>query len=80
MRGRSDAPRKKLRPSPNFTFVPLAVGNPFLARSPSTITSLPIGKSVFRRPRRTSAFGAPASIAQLTTLPSGPVTSMCSHP
>src|SRR5439155_19134818 len=40
--GGSDAPRKKLRPSANITLVPLAVGDPFLARYPSTITSLPI--------------------------------------
>ena len=33
-------------------------------------TSLPIGKSACRRPLRRSEFGLPASIAQLTTLPS----------
>ena len=42
----SDAPRKKFRPSANFTLVPLAVVAPLLERYPSMISSLPIGKSV----------------------------------
>ena len=47
-----------------------------LGRYPLTTTSLPIGKSVFRTPRLRSAFGPAVSIAQLTTFPSAPLTSM----
>src|SRR5204863_6156406 len=63
-------PMKKFRPSLNFTVLPLALGVPFLARNPLMRTSLPMTKSVLRRPFLNSAFGLPASIAQFTAFPS----------
>src|SRR2546425_1891265 len=71
-----EEPRKKFRPLGIFTVRPFAVCEPSLARKPSTIISMPAGKSVFLSPRRKSALGAPASIAQFTTFPSASLTSM----
>src|SRR5262245_12852567 len=71
---------KKLRPSARVTVRPFAFAVPFFARKPVITTSSPAGKSVFLSPRFKSALGAPASIAQLTTLPSGSLTSTYSHP
>jgi hypothetical protein len=40
---------------------------------------VPTGSEAFVKPRRSRAFGAPASIIQLSTLPSGFFTSMWIH-
>src|ERR1019366_4479914 len=71
-----DEPANRFRPSGNCTLVPLTVAEPRLARKPLTSSSTPVGKSVLRRPRRRSAFGAPNSTAQFVTFPSSPFTSM----
>src|SRR6266849_4606279 len=75
-----DEPTKKSRPSANLTVLPFTVGEPPLARNPSTTISVPNAKSVFRKPRLISAFGGPNSTAQFTTVPSEPFTSMKIHP
>jgi hypothetical protein len=52
---------------------------PERARNPLTVTSVPGLISVFDQPARSSAFGAPISKRQVTTLPSVPFESMKSH-
>ena len=43
------------------------------------VTAVPALISLFDQPARNSAFGAPISNRQGTTLPSGPLASMKSH-
>jgi hypothetical protein len=57
-------------------FVAFANSLPFFAANPSTLMIAPTCIELFFQPRRSSALGGPISIAQFTTLPSGPLTSM----
>ena len=49
---------------------------PSFAWNPVTLITAPAGRSLLRRPRRSSVFGVPPSIAQFSTVPSGFLTSM----
>src|SRR5262245_60408322 len=73
-------PTKKFRPSAVLTSRPATVLEPFFARNPCTVSSTPSLKSVWRTPARINAVAPPASTAQVSTLPSGLLTSMCSQP
>src|SRR5262245_46495188 len=75
-------PANSCLPSASVVFRVVAVGpekTPALERNPWMVTSTPAGKSVLRQPRRISALGPASSMAQVTTLPSGPLTSKYSH-
>ena len=69
-------PMNNFFPSGSVRSPPLALFDPSLARNPWTTIAVPAATDVLFQPRRSSAFGAPPSIIQLTILPSGPLTSM----
>src|SRR5262245_47581276 len=71
-----DEPTNKFRPSVNVMMLPLALLAPSFAWNPSTRISVPAGNEFLVQPRRSSALGAAASIIQLVSLPSSPLTSM----
>ena len=71
----SAEPSDSERPSGSVIASPLAVRVPFFDRYPLTTTVMP-GDTLCRPiPRRASAFGELASIAQVTTWPAGSATS-----
>ena len=70
-----DDPANNVRPSSNVTVAMLAVGVSLRACQPSTNSTVPGGRSSRRQPRRISPLAPLISSAQLTTLPSSPVTS-----
>ena len=65
-----------VRPSGSVISPPLALCVPPLAAKPVTWITVPIATMLLLKPRRSSTFGLPASIIQVSTLPSGPFTSI----
>ena len=55
---------------------PLALISPDFARYPRTVITVPTGRESLVKPRRYREFGAPASISQVSVVPSSASTSM----
>src|SRR6266516_604856 len=75
----ADPPINTFRPSRYSTKTPTHLLSPLLAWYAKTLISVPIGKLVFVMPFLKRLVGGPPSIPQLTTLPSGPFTSIHSQ-
>src|SRR5882672_6821852 len=74
-----EEPRNNLRPSGKVRSRPLARRDPSFDWYPSIKTSRPGCKVFLVNPRRNRTFGVPASMAQLTTVPSASFTATCSQ-
>src|SRR5215468_2474403 len=72
-------PRNNFFPSGKVRSRPLARLVPSFDWYPSMTISVPGNNESLVNPRRNSTFGVPASMAQLTTVPSGFFTSTCNQ-